>query len=84
MTRRNRSINTAAVATPTSNFTPPTPELEYVQFNHRNIKAAAEFGIVRRKLATHKRSKDKCDLWSKVMEDMAYPTIIEPVEPIQE
>ena len=84
MARRNKNRNTATAATFKSKFTAPTPGLEYVHFTHRNIKVASEFGIVRRKLARHIVSKDKDDMGSKAMEEMAHTTIVKPVEPIQE
>ena len=84
MARINRNRNTAAAATPKSKSMETTPELEFVHFTHRNSKAAAEFGIVRSKLARHIGSKDKGAMISKVMEEMSHPTIIEPVKPIQE
>ena len=83
MDRRNRNRNTAAAATPKSMFTAPTLWIEYVHFTHGNIKAAAEFGIIRSKLARHIGSKDKSDIGSKVMEKMSHPTIFKPSKPIQ-
>ena len=59
MARRNRNRNTAAAATPKSNFTAPAPGLEDVHFTHRNSKAAAVFGVVRKKFALPIGSKDK-------------------------
>ena len=68
MDRRNRNRNTAAAATPKSTFTAPTLWIEYVHFTHGNIKAAAEFGIIRSKLARHIGSKDKYAMGSKATE----------------
>ena len=84
MARRNSNRNTAAAATPKSKFTAPTSGLEDVHFTHGNRKSAAEFGIVGSKLVRHIVSKDKVAMGSKEMEDMAHPTIVEPVEPIRE
>ena len=84
MARINRNRNTAAAATPKSKFTAPTPGFEDVHFTHRNSIAAAEFGIVRRKLARHIGSKVKGAMGSKAMEEMAHPKIVKPVKPIRE
>ena len=84
MAMRNRNRNTTAMATHKSKFMALTPGIEVVHFTHKNSKAAAEIGIVRRKLARHIDSKDKGDVGSKAMEDTAHPTIVEPVKPIQE
>ena len=66
MSRRNR--NTAAAAAPKIKFTAPTPGLEDVHFTHINSKLAAEFVIIRIKLARHIVSKDKGAMGSKSME----------------
>ena len=84
MARRNSNRNTAAAATPKSKFTARTPGLEDVHFTRQDSKAAAEFGIFRSKLSRHIGSKYKSAMGSKAMEEMAYPTIVKPVEPIQE
>ena len=82
MCRRNRNRYTAAAEMPKSKFTATTPSLEDVNFTHKNSKAAEEFGIVRSKISRHTGSKYKGAMGSKDMEEMAHPTIIEPVEPI--
>ena len=82
--KKNRNRNTAAAATPKSKFTAPTPWIEYVHLTHGNIKAAAEFGTVRRKFSIHIISKYKCVMGSNMMEEMAHPTTVKPVEPIRE
>ena len=81
MARRNRKRNTAA--TPKIKFTAPKSGLEAVHFTHRDSKATAEFGIVRRKLARHIGSKYKGDMGSKAMEEMAHPTTVKRVKPIR-
>ena len=83
MARININRNTTAAATPKSKFTAPTPGLEDVQFTHGDIKLAAEFRIIRGKLSRHIDSKDKGDMGSKLVDDVAYPTIVKPVKPIQ-
>ena len=82
MARRTRNRNTAAASTPKINFTALTTELEDVHFTHWNSKPAAEFGIVKSKLVRHKVSKDKGDIGSRAMEEMAHPTIVKPVKSI--
>ena len=84
MVRRNRNRNTAAVAKPKIRFTAPTAVIEDVHFTHGNSKVEVEFGIIKIKLARHIGSKYKGAMGSQVMEDMAQPTIIEPVEQIRE
>ena len=84
MARRNSNRNSAAAATPKSKFTAPTPGLEDVHFTHRNSKLAAEFVIIRIKLARHIVSKDKDAMGSKALKDMAQTKIVKPIEPIQE
>ena len=83
MARINRNRNTAAAATPKSTFTAPTLWIEYVHFTHGNIKAVAEFGIIRSKLFRHIVSKDKGNMGSKAMDKMEHLTIFKPVKPIR-
>ena len=83
MSTRNTNRKTADAATPKSIFMASTPGLEDVHFTHGNSKAAAEFRIVRSKLSRHIGSKDKGDMVSKAMEEMAHNTIVKPVEPKQ-
>ena len=84
MVRRKSYRNTADMATPKSKFTAPTPGLEDVHFTCQDSKAAAEFGIFRSKLSRHIGSRDNSAMGSKAMGEMAHPTIVKPVEPIQE
>ena len=84
MARRNSNRNTAAAAMPKNKFTTPTSGIEDVHFTHGNSKVEVEFGIIKIKLARHIGSKYKGAMGSQVMEDMAQPTIIEPVEQIRE
>ena len=71
-----------ATAIPKIKFKSTTPGIEDVYFTHGNSTAAAEFGIFRRKLARHTVSKDKGVMGSKVMDNMAHPKIVEPIETI--
>ena len=82
--RINRNRNTTSAATPKSKFTAPTSGLEDLYFTYGNSKLAAEFGIVRSKLARQIGSKDKGAMGSKATEEIANPAIVKPVKPIQE
>ena len=53
-----------------------------MKFTHGNSKAAAEFGITKSKFARPIGSKDKGDMGSKAIEEMAHPKSVKPVEPI--
>ena len=57
----------------------PTPNIEYANFTDGNRKAAAEFSIVRIKLARHIGSKYKVAMGSKAMEEMEQSTIVKPI-----
>ena len=72
MPRRNRNRNTMAAVTPKCKFMTTKPGLEDVQFTHGNSKAAAEFGIARKKLAKHICIKYKGGVGSKAMEEMVH------------
>ena len=54
-----------------------------MHFTRGNIKAAAEFGIVRSKVSGYIGSKDKGAMGSNATEDMSHPIIVKSVKIIQ-
>ena len=71
----------ATVSLNKSDYTAPTPGLEYVYFTHGPNTTVPEFGVTQSRLARKIGSKDKGSLGSKAMEERKLPTLIDPTKP---